>query len=50
MEGLLTLTRKSTPSNFLYITERSGDSYIDKVWLITIELYLVAFTYFLMIS
>lgn len=31
MEGLLSLTKKSSPSNFLYIAERAGSSLIDKV-------------------
>lgn len=31
MEGLLSLTKKSSPSNFLYIAERAGSSLIDKM-------------------
>jgi hypothetical protein len=31
MEGLLSLTKKTSPSNFYYVCEKNGDSLSDKV-------------------
>jgi hypothetical protein len=31
MEGLLSLTKKTTPSNYYYICEKKGGSLCDKV-------------------
>jgi mannosyl-oligosaccharide alpha-1,2-mannosidase len=31
MEGLLSLTKKTTPSNYYYICEKNGGSLSDKV-------------------
>lgn len=41
MEGLLSLTKKTTPSNYYYICEKNGGSLSDKVnnpiWLAVIN-------------